>query len=176
MPMDSSKTELTIRPASEKDIPVLLSFIKKIAAYEKLSNEVHTTESDLKNSLFGEKRSAEAVIAALQDKPVGFAVYFHNFSTFMGRPGLYLEDLYVDEEHRGKGFGKTMLLYLARLAKKRNCTRFEWSVLDWNEPAIRFYKNLGAVPMSEWTVFRVAGDALDKLAALSDRHETPDHG
>ncbi len=174
--MDSLKTGLTIRPASEKDIPVLLSFIKKIAAYEKLSNEVKTTESDLKNSLFGEKPSAEAVIAALQNKPVGFAVYFHNFSTFMGKPGLYLEDLYVDEEHRGRGFGKAMLLYLARLAKDRNCARFEWSVLDWNEPAIRFYKNLGAAPMNEWTVFRVAGDALDKLAGLSGRHETPGHG
>jgi GNAT superfamily N-acetyltransferase len=162
--MDLKKTGLSIRRAAEKDVPVLLSFIKKIAAYEKMSHEVKATESDLRQSLFGEKPAAEAVIAYLRNKPVGFAVFFHNFSTFMGRPGLYLEDLYVDEAHRGKGFGKTILLYLARLAKDRNCARFEWSVLDWNEPAVQFYKSLGAVPMSEWTVFRLSSGALDKIA------------
>jgi GNAT superfamily N-acetyltransferase len=165
--MELKKSVLTIRPAAEHDVPVLLSFIKKIAAYEKLSDQVKASEQDLRHSLFGGKSAAEAVIAYHEGEPVGFAVYFHNFSTFTGRPGLYLEDLYVDEEHRGKGFGKELLLYLARLAKERNCPRFEWSVLDWNEPAIRFYKSLGAVPMSGWTVFRVTGEALERLAARS---------
>ncbi|HEX9934804.1 MAG TPA: GNAT family N-acetyltransferase [bacterium] len=162
--MDSNKAGLSIRRATEKDVPLLLSFIRKIAAYEKLSNEVKTTESELRKSLFGKKPAAEAVIAYHENQPVGFAVYFHNFSTFMGRPGLYLEDLYMDEKHRGKGFGKALLLYLARLAKKRNCARFEWSVLDWNEPAIQFYKSLGAVPMNGWTVFRISGNDLADLA------------
>ncbi len=158
------KNELEIRPAKETDVPILLGFIRKIAAYEKLSHQVKTDEALLHRALFGPKPAAEAVLGYCAGEPVAFAVFFHNFSTFTGKPGLYLEDLYVDEEHRGKGFGKAMLLFLARLAKKRGCGRFEWSVLDWNTPAIEFYKNLGAVPMSEWTVFRLAGKTLDALA------------
>ena len=160
------KTELEIRPAQEADVPLLLSFIRKIAVYEKLSHEVKADETLLRRAFFGPKPVAEAVLGYCAGKPAAFAVFFHNFSTFTGKPGLYLEDLYVDEEHRGKGFGKTLLLYLARLAGERGCGRFEWSVLDWNTPAIEFYKNLGAVPMSGWTVFRVAGEALEKLSNL----------
>lgn len=155
-----------IQQASVKDVPLILSFIKKIAEYEKLSHEVVATEEILKESLFGESSSAEVVIYYLEEQPVAFAVYFHNFSTFTGRSGLYLEDLFVLPEYRGKGIGKQLLVYLAKLAKKRNCARFEWSVLDWNEPAINFYKNLGAIAMDEWTVYRLTGEVLNDLANL----------
>jgi len=157
---------LTVRPATTADAGVVLGFIKKLAEYEKLAHEVVATESTLRATLFGAKPYAEVVLAELDGKNVGFALFFHNFSTFLARPGLYLEDLFVDPEHRGSGVGKALLIYLARLAKARGCGRFEWSVLDWNEPAVNFYKSLGAVPMDEWTVFRETGDAL---AALADK-------
>src|SRR3990170_5473041 len=149
-----------IRPASEADVPVIYSFIKKLAAYEKLTHEVVATEMLLRETLFGSLRTAEVAIGYCEDKPVGFVLFFHNYSTFLGRPGIYIEDLFVEENHRGRGYGRALLLYVARLARERGCGRLEWSVLDWNEPAIRFYKKLGAEPMAEWTVFRVTGAAL----------------
>lgn len=157
--------ELEIRFATEDDAPLVLAFIKRLAEYERLSHEVVATEEILRETLFGERRLAEVLLGYAEGEPATFALFFHNFSTFLGKPGIYLEDLFVTPEHRGFGFGKAMLRYLARLAKERNCGRLEWWVLDWNEDAIRFYKSLGAVPMDEWTVYRVAGDALDSLAA-----------
>jgi GNAT superfamily N-acetyltransferase len=153
-----------IRAASAAEVPVILSFIKKLAAYEKLSHEVVATDALVRETLFGARPTAEVAIGYLEDKPVGFVLFFHNYSTFLGRPGIYIEDLFVEENFRRRGYGSALLLYVARLAKERRCGRLEWSVLDWNEPAIRFYKKLGALPMSEWTVFRVTGDSLDKLA------------
>ncbi len=158
-------TTLDIRFATEDDVPLILSFIKELAEYERLSHEVVATEEVLRETLFGERRVAEVLLGYADGEAVAFALFFHNFSTFLGRPGICLEDLFVRPEHRGSGFGKAMLRYLARLAKERGCGRFEWWVLDWNEDAIRFYKSLGAAPMDEWTVFRVTGDALDELAA-----------
>jgi GNAT superfamily N-acetyltransferase len=155
---------LRIEKARETDISLILSFIRELAEYERLSHEVVATEELLRESLFGESARAEVVIAYYDEQAVGFALFFHNFSTFVGRPGIYLEDLYVQPQARGLGIGRALLVYLARLAKERRCGRLEWAVLDWNEPAIRFYKNLGAVPMDEWTVFRTTGAALDKLA------------
>jgi GNAT superfamily N-acetyltransferase len=155
---------LEIREAQKSDVPMILHFIKELATYEKLLHEVTATEELLEKSLFGEKSVAEVVIASFENRDVGFALYFHNFSTFVGKPGIYLEDLYVSPEYRGKGFGKSLLKYLANLAIERDCGRLEWWVLDWNESAIKFYKSLGAKPMDEWTVFRVAGEDLIKLA------------
>ncbi len=160
----TSIENFTIRNATAADVPLILGFIKELAEYEKLSNEVVATEELLTESLFGERSSAEVVIGAYQKEPVAFALFFHNFSTFLGKPGLYLEDLYVRPEMRGKGIGKVMISYLASLAKKRGCGRFEWWVLDWNKPAIQFYQSLGARSMDEWTVQRVDGEALDQLA------------
>ncbi|MBX3063141.1 MAG: GNAT family N-acetyltransferase [Anaerolineae bacterium] len=161
---DSISEHFRIQPTTIVDVPTILSFIRKLADYEKLAHEMVATEDDLRVTLFGERPSAEVVIGYWDDQPVAFALFFHNYSTFLGKPGLYLEDLYVDQEMRGKGLGKELLRYLARLAKQRNCGRFEWWVLDWNEPSIQFYKSLGAIPMDEWTVFRVTGEALDRLA------------
>ncbi len=158
---------LEVRPASPDDAGLILEFIKKLADYEKLSHEVVATEESLRHALFSAKPVAEVVFAELSGKPVGFALFFHNFSTFLAKPGLYLEDLFVIPEHRGKGIGKALLVYLAQVAKRRGCGRFEWWVLDWNEPAIGFYKALGAVPMDEWTVNRVSGEALTRLADQS---------
>ena len=158
--------KFTIKPATTHDIPLILSFIKELADYEKLLHEVVATEETLKETLFGDKSHAEVVIGCLDNKPVSFALFFHNFSTFLGRPGIYLEDLFVKPEARGKGIGQKMLGYLANLAKERKCGRLEWWVLDWNETAINFYKKIGAKPMDEWTVFRVTGDALENLAAM----------
>lgn len=146
-------------------MPLILSFIKELAEYERLSHEVSATEDLLRFHLFGERREAEVVIGQHADEPAGFALFFHNFSTFLGRPGIYLEDLYVKPAFRGNGIGRAMLVYLARLARERDCGRLEWSVLDWNEPAIGLYRGIGAVPMDDWTVYRVAGEALQKLAA-----------
>ncbi len=157
-------SELEVRFAEEKDIPLILRFIKELADYEKCLDQVVATEEVLREGLFGTRRNAEVILAYWKNKPVGFALFFHNFSTFLGRPGLYLEDLYIVPEARGQGFGKTLMIHLAKLAKERNCGRFEWWVLDWNEPAIEFYRSLGATPMLEWTVQRVTGEALDRLA------------
>ena len=154
----------TIRQATEADVSVILQFIRGLADYERLAHEVVADEATLRRTLFGERRVAEVLIGYDHEKPVCFALFFHNFSTFLGRPGIYLEDLFVNPDQRGKGFGKAMLAYLAKLAVERECGRLEWSVLDWNEPAINFYKSLGAKPMDEWTIFRVTGDALMQLA------------
>ena len=156
-----------IKSATESDVPVILSFVKKLARYEQLLHEVVATEDLLRETLFGKRRTAEVAIGYLESKPVGFVLFFHNYSTFLGKPGLYIEDLFVDEDYRRRGYGRALLLHVARLAKERNCGRLEWSVLDWNQPAIDFYKKLGASPMSEWTVFRVAGKSLDELAGQS---------
>jgi GNAT superfamily N-acetyltransferase len=153
-----------IRPATEADVPIILSLIRELAEYERLSHEVVATEGLLRESLFGERRGAEVLIACCKGAPAGFALFFHSFSTFLGRPGIYLEDLYVKPEFRGRGIGRALLAHLARLAKGRGCGRLEWAVLDWNEPAIKLYKSIGAVPMDEWTVYRVAGEALETLA------------
>ncbi|MBE0583160.1 MAG: GNAT family N-acetyltransferase [Desulfofustis sp.] len=159
---------LTIREAVEADVSLILSFIRQLAAYEKLLEEVVATEGALRDSLFGSRRVAEVIIGEWHNDPVAFALFFHNFSTFLGRPGIYLEDLYVKPEMRGKGIGRTMLSYLAHLARERNCGRLEWWVLDWNEPARNFYHSVGAISMSEWTVQRVTGQALEKLAEPFD--------
>lgn len=156
---------LSIRQASIEDCPLILQFIKQLADYEKLLHEVVANVTTLEESLFGDRPYAEVVIAEHQDQPVGFALFFHNYSTFLGQPGLYLEDLYIQSEMRGKGFGKTLLAYLANLALERNCGRLEWWVLDWNQSAKDFYQSLGAEPMDDWTVNRVTGDALSKLAS-----------
>ena len=155
--------KLEIRAAVEDDAPLILQLIKELAEYEKLSHEVVATEVTLRKSLFGERRFAEALIGELEGEPAGFALFFHNFSTFLGRPGIYLEDLYVRPEFRGSGLGRALLVYLARLARERGCGRLEWSVLDWNEPAIGFYKSVGAAPVDGWTGYRVTGKALEKL-------------
>lgn len=151
-----------IRPAVREDAAVILHLIQGLADYEKLSKEVVATPQMLEKWLFGERPVAEVLIAEWQGAACGFALFFHNFSTFLGKPGFYLEDLYVEPEFRGKGIGKALLLRLAALAVERDYGRVEWSVLDWNEPAIGFYKSLGAKPMDEWTVFRLTGDALTK--------------
>lgn len=154
-----------IRAAIKDDVPVILSFIKKLADYERLSHEVVATEAGLRETLFGRRRTAEVALGYFKREPVGFVLFFHNYSTFLGQPGIYIEDLFVDEAFRRRGFGRALLTYVARLAKERRCGRLEWSVLDWNEPAINFYKKLGAVPMKEWTIHRVSGENLLKLAA-----------
>ncbi len=166
MVVTTSIADFIIRNATATDVPLIMSFIKELAEYEKLSSEVIATEEILTESLFGERSSsAEVVIGYYKKKPVAFALFFHNFSTFLGKPGLYLEDLFVNPEMRGKGIGKVLISYLACLAKERGCGRFEWWVLDWNKPAIQFYQSIGARPMDEWTVQRVDGEALDQLAA-----------
>jgi GNAT superfamily N-acetyltransferase len=161
-----------IHSASKADVPVVLAFIKKLADYERLSHEMVATEKVLRETLFGRRPSAEVAIGYFNRQPVGFVLFFHNYSTFLGRAGIYIEDLFVDEAFRRRGFGGALLRHVARLANERQCGRLEWSVLDWNVPAINFYKKLGAVPMSEWTVFRVTGAALTQLGAspsLRDR-------
>jgi len=155
-----------IRKAERSEVPLVFEFIKRLAAYEKLSHEVVATEDDLDRYLFGPQKVAEVVIGFYRGTPVGFALYFFNFSTFLGKPGIYLEDLYVHQEFRGRGFGKALLTYLARHAVEQNCGRLEWAVLDWNELSIEFYKSLGASPMNEWIVNRLTGEALTRLAAL----------
>lgn len=155
---------IEIRYATDSDVPLILSFIRELAVYEKLAHEVVATEAILHETMFGPHHYAEALIADDEGTAIGFALYFHNFSTFLGRPGLYLEDLYVRPAGRGKGVGKALLRRLAQIAKERGCGRLEWWVLDWNESAIAFYKSIGAEPMDEWTVYRVTGEALDRLA------------
>nr|WP_255516491.1 GNAT family N-acetyltransferase [Luteimonas suaedae] len=147
------------------DVPQILAFIRELGEYERLAHEVVADEAALAESLFGARPGAEVVIAEVDGAPAGFALFFHNFSTFLGRPGLYLEDLYVRPGFRGHGIGRRLMTHLAKLALERGCGRFEWSVLDWNAPAILFYRALGAVGMDGWTVQRVDGDALHRLAA-----------
>ena len=156
--------DIRIYSATERDVPVILSLIKGLAEYERLAHEVVATEQDIRDSLFGEWPAAEVVLAYIGDEVAGFALFFHNYSTFLGRRGLYLEDLFVLPRWRGRGVGKRLLSHLARIAIDRRCGRMEWWVLDWNESAIRFYKSIGAVPMDEWTVYRVTDDALVRLA------------
>ena len=157
-------TDLRIRAATAADVPQILAFIKALAVYEKLEHMVVADDAQLRKTLFGERPAAEVRIAEWQGQPAGFALFFHNYSTFLGKPGIYLEDLFVLPEFRGKGIGKSMLIHLAQLAVERDCGRLEWSVLDWNTPAIEFYKSLGAVAMDEWTIYRVTGAALPNLA------------
>lgn len=159
-----TEATIEIRTAGANDVSTILGFIKELADYEKLSHQVVADEQQLSATLFGERPSAEVIIAETDGAPAGFALFFHNYSTFLARPGLYLEDLYVKPELRGHGIGKKLLCRLAEIAMERGCGRFEWSVLDWNEPAIRFYENLGAESMDGWTVFRVTGEALADLA------------
>lgn len=151
------------RHAEETDVALILQFIKDLAEYERMSDEVIATEELLREWIF-EKKKAEVIFAMEGEKEVGFALFFHNFSTFLGRAGIYLEDLYVKEAYRGKGYGKALLKKLAKVAVERGCGRLEWSCLDWNQPSIDFYRSLGAVPMDEWTVYRATGETLQKLA------------
>lgn len=155
---------LSIRPANRVDLPLIAQFIRDLADYERLAHEVRFDEAELGERLFGARPYAEVLIGEVDGVAEGFALFFHNFSTFEGKPGIYLEDLFVRPEARGAGLGKAFLQRLAQLAVERDCARLEWWVLDWNEPAIRFYKALGAKPMDEWTTFRVDGDALTALA------------
>lgn len=154
-----------LRAASIDDVPLILQFIRELAEYERLLDDVVATEEMLRETLFGKHPAAEVIICQEGETPAGFALFFHNFSTFKGRPGIYLEDLYVRPAFRGKGYGKQLLAALAKLAVERNCARLEWAVLDWNTPSIEFYKSLGAVPMDDWTVFRLTGEKLSALGA-----------
>ena len=157
---------IEIRPANETDIRVILGFIRSLADYEKLTNLVVATEELLHEHLLGPHPAAEVLIAWLENKPVGFALFFGSFSTFLAKPGIYLEDLFVLPEARGKGVGKALLTTVAKIAVQRNCGRLEWAVLDWNHPAIGFYQKLGAVSMNEWTTMRMTGDALNALGKI----------
>jgi GNAT superfamily N-acetyltransferase len=163
----ANRPAFSIRRAGVADIGVVLDFIKRLAVYEKLAHMVVATEASLAEELFGPRSHVEVLLAFEGETAVGFAVYLHNFSTFLSRKGIWLEDLFVLPEMRGRGYGKKMLLELGRIAQERNCGRFEWAVLDWNQPSIDFYKSLGAVPLEDWTVFRVTGPALEKLAKLA---------
>lgn len=164
MPCCSSQKDFIVRPAHTGDCPIILTFIKQLAEYEKLAHEVVATEEKLQQTLFAEQPSAEVIIAEYQGRAVGFALFFTNYSTFLAKPGLYLEDLYVQPEVRGRGFGKQLLAHLANLALQRDCGRLEWWVLDWNQPARDFYNSLGAESMDDWTVNRLSGESLAALA------------
>jgi GNAT superfamily N-acetyltransferase len=158
-------SDIAIRAAAERDVPIILALIRALAEYERMTDQVVATEARVRESLFGARPHAECALAWQGTEAVGFALWFHNYSTFLARPGLYLEDLFVLPAWRGHGIGRALLTHLARIAVARGCGRMEWSVLDWNEPAIGFYQRLGAVPMDEWTVFRLTGEALTRLAA-----------
>jgi GNAT superfamily N-acetyltransferase len=160
-------SQVTIRPAREDEVPLVLQFVRELAEYEHLLHEAVATEERVRRDLFGPRPYAEVIFACLDNVPVGFALFFHNYSTFLGKPGIYLEDLFVRPSVRGKGLGKALLTWLAAEAVKRDCGRLEWAVLDWNEPSIQFYKGLGAKAMEEWTGFRLTGDALTELAKRS---------
>jgi GNAT superfamily N-acetyltransferase len=158
---------LSIRPATPTDLPLIAQFIRDLAEYEKLAHEVRFDETALGDRLFGKRPYAEVLIGEIDGVPQGFALFFHNFSTFEGKPGVYLEDLFVRPEARGSGLGKALLAALAQIAIERDCARLEWWVLDWNDPAIQFYKSLKAKPMDEWTTYRLDGDALASLAEIN---------
>ena len=153
-----------IRTANESDVALILSFIRALAVYEKLEHKVVATEETLRSTLFGNPRFAEVLIGEEDGTPIAFALFFHNYSTFLARPGIYLEDLFVKPEARGRGYGRALLARLAAISKERNCGRVEWAVLDWNTPSIAFYRSLGAVSLDDWKIFRLTGDALDALA------------
>ena len=155
---------MNIRQATEADVPLILKFIRDLAIYEKLEHKVFATEQGLRQTLFGNPRFAEVVFAVENGVEAGFALFFHNYSTFLGAPGIYLEDLFVKPEFRGRGLGKALLAHLAKLARDRGCGRVEWAVLDWNTPSINFYKSLGAIVLDDWRIFRLTGDAMEKLA------------
>jgi GNAT superfamily N-acetyltransferase len=159
-----NENDFVIKSATINDVSLIFDFIKELAEYEKLSHAVTATENILKETLFGKNANAEVIIGYYKSSPIGYALFFHNFSTFTGRPGIYLEDLYVKPEMRGNGFGKKLLVYIAKLAQKRNCSRLEWCVLDWNKTAIDFYKSIGAKAMDEWTIYRVDAETLMNLA------------
>lgn len=158
-------SDFSIRSATSDDVALILSFIRALADYEKLTHEVTATEADIRSTLFSDRPVAEALLAFEGDTPVGFALFFHNYSTFLGKPGLYLEDLFVQPGYRNKGYGKALLIHLARLANERGCGRFEWSVLDWNQPSIDFYRSLGARPLDDWSIFRLDGEQLQALGS-----------
>jgi len=158
------QTDFAIRSARVEDVPIIFQLIRDLATYERAPNEVTATEEQLVDVLFGKRPAAEVLLAFEKDKPVGFAVFFHNFSTWLGRPGLYLEDLFVKPENRGKGYGRALLVDLAKIARDRGCGRMKWAVLNWNDPAIQFYRKLGAKPLDEWSVFRLTRDGIVKLA------------
>jgi GNAT superfamily N-acetyltransferase len=160
----TKRDDFGIRPARVEDVPVILQLIRDLATYERAPDEVAATEEQLVDVLFGERPAAEVLLAFESQSPVGFAVFFYNFSTWLGRPGLYLEDLFVKPEKRGKGYGRALLIELAKIARDRECGRMEWAVLNWNEPAIKFYRALGAKPMDEWTVFRLTSGEIAQLA------------
>jgi len=159
-----SGVQFRIEPAAERDVPLILKFIRGLAHYERLEHEVVATEESLRSTLFGPRPVAEVILGYAGAEPAGVALFFHNYSTFLGRPGLYIEDLFVLPEWRSKGLGRRLLVYIAKLAVERRCGRVEWAVLDWNEPAVRFYRRLGARAMEEWTVYRLTGDTLSQLA------------
>jgi len=159
-----NETGLEIRDATISDVPTILQLIRDLATYERAPTDVVATEADLREVLFAAEPAAKVVIAFANTVPVGFAVYFFNFSTWLGRPGLYLEDLFVKPEMRGRGYGRALLVHLAKIAHDRNCGRMEWAVLTWNDPAIQFYKKLGAAPLEQWRVFRLTKDGIRKLA------------
>ena len=157
--------DVTIRAATLADVPQILAFIRELAVYERLTEQAVATEADLGTALFGARPYAEVIFGCVDGRPVGFALYFHNFSTFLGKPGIYLEDLFVQPEARGRGVGKRLLAFLARTTLERGCGRLDWAVLDWNEPSIGFYRRLGAIAQTEWTGYRLSGAALAALAA-----------
>ena len=167
--MPSDPGNFVIRSATRDDVPIILALIRDLARYERAPDEVTATVEGLLDVLFGEKPAAEVRLAFEGSIAAGFAVFFHNFSTWLGRPGLYLEDLFVRPEHRGKGYGQALLVDLAKIAQQRDCGRMEWAVLDWNDPAIRFYRKLGAKAMDEWTVFRLTRDGIASLASQQKR-------
>jgi GNAT superfamily N-acetyltransferase len=167
-PLLTSDSKLRLRFATEADTRLILEFIKALAEYEHLAHEIVTDEESLRDSLFKGRKVAEVIISEYHNEPAGFALFFHNYSTFLGKPGLYLEDLFVKPEFRGNGIGRELLSCLARIAVDRGCGRLEWWVLDWNESAIRFYKSLGGQPMDEWKVFRVSDDSLTRLAEANE--------
>jgi GNAT superfamily N-acetyltransferase len=162
--MSGAARTISVRPATRSDLPQVLAFIRELAVYERLEDQVVATEADLAAALFGVRPYAEVVLGCLGEAPVGFALFFHNFSTFLGKPGIYLEDLFVRPEARGLGVGRRLLAWLARTTLERGCARLDWAVLDWNEPSIGFYRGLGAVAQDEWTTFRLTGAALERLA------------
>jgi len=162
--MNMSDSSFEIRTANLADVPTILQLIRDLATYERAPDDVTATEEQLRDVLFREKPAAEVLLAFAGEAPVGFAVFFHNFSTWLGRPGLYLEDLFVKPEERGKGYGRALLVHLGKIARERGCGRMEWAVLNWNEPAIKFYRALGAKPLDEWTVYRLTGDEINALA------------